>query len=249
MAISIGTAGWTIPSTVRECFSAEGSSLERYAERFPVTEINTSFHRSHRADTWARWRVSVPAGFRFSAKLPKIITHQRKLAECGEPLAAFLEEVGLLGGKLAVLLVQLPPKLEFDEPLANRFFSQLRGSTSVRIACEPRHPSWFVPAADELLVAQEVARVAADPALSPAAAVPGGWREFSYWRLHGSPAMYRSSYADRIELYADRLLADSSPQRDVWCIFDNTAASAATADAIALTNCIAEKLDRPGKRA
>jgi uncharacterized protein YecE (DUF72 family) len=88
-----------------------------------------------------------------------------------------------------------------------------------------------------------VARVAADPALSIVAAQPGGWRGLSYWRLHGSPLMYRSSYADRIEEHAGRLLADAAGGQPVWCMFDNTASSAAAGDAIALSNATRRRLD------
>jgi uncharacterized protein YecE (DUF72 family) len=100
------------------------------------------------------------------------------------------------------------------------------------IACEPRHPSWFEPEADELLQRRRVARVAADPARVPLAAQPGGWPGLAYFRLHGSPVMYRSSYRDgRIEDYAEQL---RSAGADAWCIFDNTASSEAMGDALAL---------------
>ena len=70
------------------------------------------------------------------------------------------------------------------------------------------------------------------PALVPAAAEPGGWRGLAYYRLHGSPATYRSSYDDgRLEAYARRLAGGTAP---AWCIFDNTASSAATSDALKL---------------
>ena len=74
-AIKIGTAGWSIPRQNSDSFRANGSALERYATRFAVVEINSSFHRPHRSSTWERWRDSVPAAFRFSVKLPKQITH------------------------------------------------------------------------------------------------------------------------------------------------------------------------------
>ena len=233
MPVKVGTAGWTVARDAAAHFPVEGSGLGRYASRFPVAEINSSFHRPHRLSTWERGRDSVPADFRFSAKLPKTITHQRKLVDCAEPLGEFMAQVEVLGDKLGVLLVQLPPKLAFDADLASRFFAELKGRTSVQVACEPRHPSWFEQAADALLAGLQVARVAADPALSDAAALPGGWRGFSYWRLHGSPVIYRSSDMDRIGQFAERIDAHSAEGGN-WCIFDNTASSAATADALAL---------------
>jgi uncharacterized protein YecE (DUF72 family) len=233
MDIVVGTAGWSVPRSEAAHFPAEGSALQRYAARFAGVEINSSFHRPHRPSTWQKWAESVPAGFRFAAKVPKTITHERKLADCADLSAAFLSEVAGLGDKLAVLLVQLPPKLAFDAALAERFFGAFAAPATARLVCEPRHPSWFEAEADALLDRLRVARVAADPALSPAAALPGGWRGLAYWRLHGSPAMYRSSYEGaRLDGYADAIRREGGSE--AWCMFDNTASSAATGNALDL---------------
>lgn len=230
--ILIGTVGWTIPRDVAAAFPEEGSGLERYAARFGCAEINSSFHRSHKPETWERWAASVPEAFRFSAKLAKEITHKLRLRDCSAPLAAAVAEMKQLGDKLAVILVQLPPSLVFEADVAERFFAELRALWDRPLVCEPRHASWFERDAEERLIAHRIARVAADPAKVPAAAVPGGWRGHSYFRLHGSPVPYRSSYDDgRLEAYADQIRKAPS---EVWCIFDNTASSAAGGDALKL---------------
>ena len=231
---NIGTAGWSVPREYAASFPMEGSSLERYATRFAAAEINSSFHRPHRMATWERWRDSVPADFRFSVKLSKEITHQRKLIDATEPLDEFVGQVELLGDKLAIILVQLPPKLAFDAHVAGTFFAALSSRSQASIACEPRHVSWFGADADALLAKLQVARVGADPAICPEAAVPGGWSKLAYWRLHGSPNMYRSAYGERVLGYANELRQAVAEGRDCWCIFDNTASSAATGDALAL---------------
>lgn len=236
-AIPIGTAGWSIPRQVADRFPNEGTSLERYAARFPVTEINSSFHRPHRLSTWQRWRDSVPENFRFSVKLPKTVTHQRKLVDCHPELDAFMAQAGVLKEKLAVVLVQLPPKLHFEAEIATGFFEALRERCQAKLVCEPRHVSWFTDEAAALLAQHKVCRVAADPAICEAAGTPSGWRGFSYWRLHGSPRMYRSSYADRIVSYAQALRGEAAA-RETWCIFDNTASSAAASDALALIEAV-----------
>jgi len=205
-----------------------------------VAEINSSFHRPHRASTWARWAAETPPGFRFAAKLPKTITHQLRLADADAPLGTFLAEAGGLGEKLAVLLVQLPPSLAFAAAVAAPFFAGLAARTEASVVCEPRHPSWFEAEADALLASLRVARVAADPARVPAAAEPGGWRGLAYHRLHGSPRMYYSSYpADYIDSLATRLREDAAGGREAWCIFDNTASGAATANALELVTALA----------
>lgn len=239
MAIVIGTAGWSIPRADAASFPSVGAALERYAAIFRGVEVNSSFHRPHRASTWARWAASVPDAFRFTVKVPKTITHQAKLIDVGDHITRFAQEVTGLAGKLGILLVQLPPKLACDVIVAERFFSDLQQAINAPIACEPRHPTWFEDEPDAMLSQLRVSRVAADPALSPRAAVPGGWRELAYWRLHGSPAIYRSPYSEaEIANYARQIRAGLERSVDTWCIFDNTARSAATNNAMLLEDGI-----------
>jgi len=234
----IGTAGWTVPRAVADRFPGEGSALQRYAGRFTAAEINTSFYRSHRLDTWARWRDSTPAGFRFAVKLSRAITHDARLAPTDGQLDAALAEARLLGDKLGPLLVQLPPSLAFDAEVAGCFFAVLREQFEGQIACEPRHPSWFEAPADALLAGARVARVAADPARHPGAGVPGGWPSLAYWRLHGAPRMYFSAYGEDVLLRLARAMS-TTPAAERWCIFDNTASGAAANDALRLQALLA----------
>ena len=229
----MGTAGWTIPRAVSTRFPAEGSSLERYASVFNAVEINSTFHRSHQGKTFERWRNAVPDGFTFAVKIPKTITHVAKLVDCSDALDAFLADVSHLGTKLGPLLLQLPPKLAFDPAIAGPFCTLLGASGRFRVVCEPRHATWFTSEADEWLRERRIARVAADPAKHDRAEAPGGWRGISYYRLHGSPRMYYSSYeSEAIARSSQKLEADVAPER--WCMFDNTASGAAAVNALEL---------------
>jgi uncharacterized protein YecE (DUF72 family) len=233
--VFIGCAGWTLPAAVRTAFPAEGSHLQRYAARFPAVEINTTFYRPHRPSTYARWMANVPADFRFCVKIPKAITHEARLRGADDALAAFLAQAGALGPRLACLLIQLPPSFAFDAGVAEPFFAALRSATGLAAVCEPRHATWFTAEAEALLAGFRVARVAADPARVPAAAEPGGWRGLAYYRLHGSPRMYYSSYEDAyLDALAARIRQEADAGRDTWCIFDNTASGAAAQNALEL---------------
>jgi uncharacterized protein YecE (DUF72 family) len=230
--VRVGTAAWAIPRTVREQFGADGSRLERYGRRFRCVEINSSFYRPHRRSTYARWAASVPGDFRFALKLPKEITHTRRFVDVVEPLERFLAETAELEEKRGVLLVQLPPSFAYDAALANTFFATFRARYDGILACEPRHPTWFAGEADDMLRRARIARVAADPAPVTAAGIPGGWDGFVYYRLHGAPRTYYSAYDDAtLRALAERLRAVTVP---AWCIFDNTALDAATANALDL---------------
>jgi uncharacterized protein YecE (DUF72 family) len=232
-SLRVGTAGWSVPRAVAEHFPAAGSALERYAARFDAVEINSTFYRSHRSQTYERWRDSVPPGFRFAVKAPRAITHDARLIGCDDALAAFVAEAGQLGDKLGPLLVQLPPSLRFDAAAAGRFFARLRALSAAPVVCEPRHASWFEPEPDALLAAHRIARAAVDPAGHRLAATPGGWRDLAYWRLHGSPQMYYSAYGEQVVGQVHRDIR-SHQATEAWCIFDNTAAGAAAADALTL---------------
>jgi uncharacterized protein YecE (DUF72 family) len=225
----IGTAGWSVPAIAAALFGNEGSQLERYSACFSCAEINTSFYRTHRPETYSRWAANVPNGFRFAVKVPRAITHEARLRGTHSLLKAFIDQVHALGPALGPILIQLPPGLEFDFALTDTFLHSLRLLFAGQVVLEPRHQTWFVPPADELLRAYHIGRVAADPARCPAAATPGGCPDLRYWRLHGSPRMYFTPYGEaRLRRFADTL----SPGD--WCILDNTASGAAATDALLL---------------
>ena len=235
MTLRIGTAGWTVPAPYADMMPRGGSHLERYARRLDAVEINSSFYRPHRRKTYERWAQSTQADFRFSVKMPKAVTHEARLADCDALLDRFVAEVTGLGGKLGVLLVQLPPSFGFDRPLADRFIRALRRRLDAPVALEPRHRSWFTSEVAAWLADLGIARVAADPAPVAEAGRPGGWRGLAYYRWHGSPRIYYSDY-DAGALASLKSTLDESCRRGVptWCIFDNTALGAALGNALAL---------------
>ena len=221
----VGCAGWSMPAAAVPDIAAAGSHLERYARVFNCVEINSSFYRPHREATYARWSSSVPATFQFSVKVPRAITHEGRLRDAEANLDAFLAQVSGLGEKLACLLIQLPPSLTFEAPIAHAFFAALRDRTSALVVLEPRHASWFTASAYETGLKFGVDWVWAHPRPEGIddALVPEP-TELLYLRLHGAPHLYHSAYDGAfIEQTAQRMLAARGAGRRVWCIFDNTA--------------------------
>jgi uncharacterized protein YecE (DUF72 family) len=244
LSIYIGIAAWAVPKEYTHLFPGVGSHLERYAQVFPAVEINTSFYKPHRPATYARWALSVPQDFRFAVKIPREITHIRRLSNTSELLDKFFSEAGALGDKLGPLLIQLPPSLRFSSSTAGEFFTDIRRQFTGGVVCEPRHPSWFIPEAEQMLAQYQIARAAADPAVLPEASLPGGWGGLVYYRLHGSPQMYYSSYSEQdLDTLAGNLLQLSQGESQVWCILDNTAQGAAIANGLYLL----ERLQFPGR--
>lgn len=228
----VGTAGWATPRQHAGLFSAGVSALARYATRFDAVEINSSFYRPHQRKTYAHWAASVPARFRFAVKLPRQITHEGGLRGSGPALDRFAAEVEGLGDKLALVLVQLPPSRVFEPRVASTFFAMLRRRFEGGLACEPRHASWFGEDADALWNRHGIARVAADPARFPEAAIAGGAGPWRYWRWHGSPVIYRSGYDDdALDSLAADVRARTPAGAKAFVIFDNTTLGHAAGDA------------------
>jgi len=230
----IGCAGWSISRDAAPQFDGPGSHLQRYAAVLDAAEINSSFYRPHQPQTYARWADSVPDNFRFSVKLPKSITHERRLADSADLLDAFAAEAGALQHKLGCVLVQLPPSLVLDAVAAERLWRQLRERFNCMLACEARHGSWFGEEASALLSAHGVTRVIADPP----AGKPGPFVPTTapvYIRLHGSPRIYASLYSEE-QL---QQVADFMAGKDGWCVFDNTMNGRQTLQALRLKELLA----------
>lgn len=256
--IRVGTAGWSLPTRWQDRFPEGDTHLHRYARVLDAVEINRTFKKLPRPSTFRRWAESVPDGFRFSVKLPREVTHHRRLEDAEGPLEEFLEAVGELGGRLGPVLIQLPPSLEYDADVAAAFLRtlrDLRGPDAGPDALEARHESWFADEVDALLAEHRVARVAADPPRAEADGRPGGFEGLAYFRLHGQPRTYYSAYredADKtyvddgsaaeeaagsapgLEGWAERVREATGRAEEVWCIFDNTARGEGTGDALAM---------------
>lgn len=239
--IVIATAGWSIPRTSAAGFPGDGTALQRYAGVLRGVEINTSFYRNHAPASYANWARQTPSAFRFAVKIPGSITHDGRLRATRRPLEEFLGTLKGLGRRLGPVVVQLPPSLTFDRRVARTFFTMLRERHAGPVVCEPRHVSWFEGGVDELLSRYHIARAAADPAIVPAAAVPGGWPHVVYYRLHGSPRKYWSIY-DKERLAQWVVALSSLPRRTLaWCVFDNTASGGAAGNALQLLKMLGKK--------
>ena len=170
--VFIGCAGWSIGRDHWPRFAEQGTHLQRYAGQFSAVEINSSFYRPHRPQTYKRWADSVGPDFRFSVKLPRSITHERRLKDCEGLLDDFFSQCSHLGDRLGCVLVQLPPSLVYDAHVAQAFLQAVRARYTGALALEPRHDSWV--AANTLMCSLHIARVAADPAVLSAGVEPGG---------------------------------------------------------------------------
>ena len=240
-------AGSSIPRAAAADFPAEGSHLERYAQVFNALEINTSFYRPHQPKVYERWAASVPDDFRFAVKMPKAMTHERRLQDCDDAMALFASQTAGLAEKLGCVLIQLPPSLRFDVTIATAFFTLVRRHFPGMLAFEARHPTWFSDAVTAMLAGAGITRVIADPAQGqPGPHVPT--TAATYVRLHGSPRIYYSGYDDAfLERTSASLGGCVANGADAWCIFDNTAEGASVPNGVALLRLLHAQGALPGR--
>lgn len=144
--ILVGTSGYNYPEWKGSFYPSDlpaAKMLRYYASKFPTVEINYTFYRMPTPKLIAGWRAQVPAGFRFTLKAPRRITHDRRLraSEVNESLQGFITAASELGPQLAALLFQLPPNLKKDLPLLTEFLALLPPKTTA--AFEFRNASWL----------------------------------------------------------------------------------------------------------
>ncbi|MDH2425651.1 DUF72 domain-containing protein [Sphaerisporangium sp. TRM90804] len=145
MRLHVGCAMWAHAPWQRRFLPhplAPGERLRAYASWCNAVEGNTTFYATPAGSTVESWARQTPPGFRFLAKLPRSVTHERRLTGAEEELRVFLETVEPLGPRAEVLWVQLPPS--FGPADLGVLAGFLRGlPRSHRYAVEVRHRAFF----------------------------------------------------------------------------------------------------------
>jgi len=160
MRLLAGTSGFSYKEWVGEFYPdklAAKGMLAHYATRLPIVEINNTFYRMPNAASIQGWRSQVSDSFRFAIKVPRRISHIKRLRDCGEDLAFLLRAVADLSPCLGSLLVQLPPHARCDEAALAGFLRDV--PEGVRVAFEFRNDTWLVPAVFKLLEGRNAALV------------------------------------------------------------------------------------------
>jgi uncharacterized protein YecE (DUF72 family) len=231
----IGTSGWQYrdwrgpfypPSLPQRLW------LEYHASAFATVELNNSFYRLPSRDTFEGWRAQLPPDYTVAVKVSRYLTHVKRLRDPAEPVARFVASATGLGPRLGPVLLQLPPTLAFDPASLEATLSLF--PASIRVAVEPRHPSWFVDEARAILSRHGAALCWADRLGRPVTPL---WRtaDFGYVRLHEGRANPRPRYGRRaLDAWLERIAAEYGDRPDVFVYFNNDPGAAAIADATTL---------------
>ena len=185
--ILLGTSGWSYKEWEGIFYQrGEKRKLRAYSQVFNTAEIDSTFYRYPSKGTVMGWLKYSPSNFVFTAKLPKLITHDKKLglkSDVQPDLTTFLDLMRplQLGGKLACLLIQLPPKYDFNLENLEGFFKLL--DPVFKFAVEFRNLSWVRNETWSLLKEYNVAYVNVDePLLPPEVHLTA---DLAYFRWHG----------------------------------------------------------------
>jgi uncharacterized protein YecE (DUF72 family) len=185
--ILLGTSGWSYKEWVGPFYSQEDKSfLKAYTKTFSTVEIDSTFYRYPSKGTVMGWARYSPEGFVFTAKLPKLITHKKKLgivSDVEQDLNTFINlmEPLWLGGKLGCLLIQLPPSFSYRPKELEDFFKIL--PSQIKFAVEFRNMTWMREETWPLLEKYRVAYTSVDePLLPPDVHVTS---DIVYFRWHG----------------------------------------------------------------
>jgi len=142
----VGCSGWSYTSWRGPFYPSNINNpglLKYYSHVFDYVEIDSSFYRTPNVFTVSNWVKRTPKNFKFTAKFPRVITHDKRLKDVDKELEQFFEVIGPLSNKTLALLIQLPPSLQILEGLENLRELVRELDTRFRYAIEVRHRSWF----------------------------------------------------------------------------------------------------------
>ena len=196
--------------------------LEFYANYFPAVEVDTTFYAAPSENTVRRWIEMTPSSFRFACKLPRDITHTRRLRDCTAELNSFLRALEALASKLQVILIQLPPSFapKDGKRVLREFLSGL--PRDFRFAIEFRHPGWHRPQFIHLLEKNHVCWAWADTTplnernLAPFEFLPLT-TDFLYLRLLGDYATKYDVDGEHVHRY-QKLLWKREAAMESWSL-------------------------------
>jgi uncharacterized protein YecE (DUF72 family) len=224
--VLLGTSGWSYKEWIGPFYTKmDKSMLRAYTKVFNSVEIDSTFYRYPTKGTVMGWTRYSPEGFVYAAKLPGLITHDKKLQitqGIEQDLEKFIElmEPLISSGKLGVILIQLPPKFSYRPKALEDFFRLL--PTHVRFAVEFRDASWMRPDTWPLLEKYKVAYTIVDePLLPPELHLTSN---IAYFRWHGRATRpwYNYRYSrEELEPWAPQVNQVASKAEKVFGFFNN----------------------------
>lgn len=238
--LRIGTSGWNYKDW-KGLFYPEGLAqkrwLEFYAQNYSTAEVNYSFYRLPKPETYQKWRQATPEDFLFTLKCSRLITHTKRLNVLGDLWQNFLNNAIHLQEKLGPILCQFPESFQKDALRLEGFLTSARTAVEhdlkIRLAVEFRHESWFDKEIYRLLEKHNVALVIADSSMFPRHDVLTA--DFAYYRYHGPGRLFHSVYTrQQMEDEAKKMRKCLRQGMDVFGYFNNDGSGYAVKNSLQL---------------
>ncbi|KUJ55430.1 DUF72 domain-containing protein [Chryseobacterium aquaticum] len=193
--------------------------LTLYSQQFNSVEINSTFYRKPLAKTLIKWFDETPDDFKFFIKIPKTISHEKRMENCKEEIAEFCHHIKThLKEKLAGFLYQFPPSFKNSEENLNRILENIE--VDYLNVIEFRHESWWSENIYKKLKDKNI--------IFSGVSFPGNLPEnviinsqdILYYRLHGKPVLYKSEYSeDFLNNLAEKI---KNSDKKSFIFFNNT---------------------------
>jgi uncharacterized protein YecE (DUF72 family) len=194
--------------------------FEYYCQHFNTVELNVTYYKFPRVENLKSWYGRSPAGFDFTVKAPRHITHFRKFTEAERMLSEFYAALkGGLRDKLGCVLFQFPSVFRFDAARLEAIIRMLDGS--VRNVLEFRHASWWTQEVMERLAKASVTFCGMSHQELPETLVEGS--DIVYYRFHGIPHLYNSMYEMSVLERVRQEILNGGRATRAFLYFNNTA--------------------------
>jgi uncharacterized protein YecE (DUF72 family) len=200
--IRVGIGGWVFEQWRGEFYPKglpQARELEYASRKVTTIEINATFYRTQKSDSFRKWAAETPDDFVFSLKGPQFATNRRVLAEAGPAIERFFASGPReLKSKLGPVLWQMAPSKKFDPADFAAFLALLPPELDgrpIRHVVEVRHESFVVPSFIELLRKFSVAVAVVDSGKHPL--IADITADFVYARLQRTSEKEKSGYPSR----------------------------------------------------
>ena len=231
----IGTSGWTYDHWKGRFYPQDlpkKSWFDYYARQFQAVEVNATFYRTFKDQTYQTWKERAPQGFGYVLKTPQSITHRKYLQDVDADIRTFFQSCSLLEDKFEMILLQVAPNMPYDLGRLQAALSAFPDPS--RVAVEFRRPEWLNP--DTLNLLRAVGAAICDVDSPQQKLTDSLTSSRAYLRLHGRNHWYAYNYSDdELRGFADlaRNLAQKGASR-VYIFFNNDYEAYAPANARAL---------------
>jgi uncharacterized protein YecE (DUF72 family) len=242
MGVFIGTSGWSYDHWENIVYPVGVKGRERlyhYLKLFHTVELNSSFYHWPLDRVFAGWAARLPENFVLTVKAPRNLTHFQRLYKPEFWIQRINQSLDYLGGKLGVLLVQLPPSFDVDYPRLDYFLKL--SPPHIDMALEFRHPAWHKTETFQMLETYSRAYCVMSGHNLPC--VLKATADFVYVRLHGpdNPAQGGSYSENDLQWWSDRIKEWENMGKDVYAYFNNDYAGHAVRNALRLIELVSAK--------